>query len=134
MTDNIESKSVYNIEYILLQIAKIQEQTGHLNIAIEKLSSMGDGESGGPGSPGNIQGQAKAQAIGDIVRCRETTNQQMLTLYEKMYDDLKPANHNKKLDVLEKLAEIAANTDDFASEKSEMLDSIRQIFRENFKD
>ena len=134
MTEDIKIENVYNINYILLQIAKIQEQTEYLNNAIEKLSEMGDGECGHPGSPGNIQGQAKAQAMCDIVRCRETTNQQMLSIYEKMYDDLKPANNNKKLDVLEKLAQIAANTDDYASEKSEMLDSIRQIFRENFKD
>lgn len=133
MTEEIKTESVYNIEYILSQIAKIQEQTEYLNNALEKLSQMGDGESGNPGSPGNIQGQAKAQAICDIVRCRETTNQKMLSLYEKMYDDLKPLNENKKLDVLEKLAQIAANTDDFASEKSEMLDYIRQIFKENFR-
>lgn len=133
MSDNKETKSVYNIEYILLQIAKIQEQTEYLNNAIEKLSLMGDGDSGDCGAPGNIQGQAKAQAMGDIVRCRETTNQKMLAFYEKMYDDLKPANDNKKLEVLSKLADIASNTDDYASEKSEMLDSIRQIFRENFK-
>ena len=35
-------------------------------------------------------GSGKAQAIADVVRCRETTNQQLLKLYEKMYDDLKP--------------------------------------------
>lgn len=133
MEENEMEECTYSIEYILSQMAKIQEQTEYLNTAIEKLSLMGDGESGDPGSPGNIQGQAKAQAIGDIVRCRETTNQKMLLLYEKMYDDLKPENSNRKLDVLEKLAQIAANTDDFASEKSEMLDSIRQIFRENFR-
>lgn len=133
MEENEMEECTYSIEYILSQIAKIQEQTEYLNTAIEKLSLMGDGESGDPGSPGNIQGQAKAQAIGDIVRCRETTNQKMLSLYEKMYDDLRPENSNRKLDVLEKLAQIAANTDDFACEKSEMLDSIRQIFRENFK-
>ena len=139
MTEELKNKSVYNIEYILLQIAKIQEQTAYLNNAIEKLSQMGDGDSGICGAPGNIQGQAKAQAFGDIVRCRETTNQQMLSLYEKMYDDLKPTSFNQKLatvklDALETLAQIAANSDDYASEKSEMLDTIRQIFRENFKD
>ena len=123
----------YNIEYILAQIAKIQEQTEYLNAAIEKLSQMEDGNSGDPGSPGNIQGQAKANAIGEIVKCRETTNQKMLNIYEKMYDDLKPESNQKKLEVLQTLAEIAANTDDFASEKAEMLDSIRQIFRENFR-
>ena len=127
MTEERKPESIYNIEYILSQIAKIQEQTEYLNIALEKLSQMGDGE-------GNMQQcQANAQAIEDIVRCRETTNQQILSLYEKMYDDLKPDNGNKKLDVLDKLAQIAANTDDFASEKSDMLDTIRQIFRENFK-
>lgn len=114
MTEERKAESIYNIEYILSQIAKIQEQTEYLNDALEKLSQMGDGESGAPGSPGNIQGQAKAQAFADIVRCRETTNQKMLSLYEKMYDDLKPDNGNKKLDVLEKLAQIAANTDDFS--------------------
>lgn len=128
MTEEGKTESIYSIEYILSQIAKIQEQTEYLNIALEKLSQMGDGESCAPGSPGNIQGQA----IADIVRCRETTNQKILSLYEKMYDDLKPDNGNKKLDVLERLAQIAANTDDFASEKSDMLDTIRQIFRENF--
>ena len=134
MTEEIKTESICNIEYILSQIAKIQEQTEYLNIALEKLSQMGDGESCAPGSPGNIQGQAKAQAIADIVRCRETTNQQILSLYEKMYDDLKPDNRNKKLDVLDKLAQIAANPDDFAAEKSDMLTTIRQIFKENFKD
>lgn len=133
MTEEIKTESICNIEYILSQIAKIQEQTEYLNIALEKLSQMGDGESCAPGSPGNIQGQAKAQAIADIVRCRETTNQQILSLYEKMYDDLKPDNRNKKLDVLDKLAQIAANPDDF-SEKSDLLTTIRQIFKENFKD
>ena len=127
MTEERKTESIYNIEYILSQIAKIQEQTEYLNIALEKLSQMGDGE-------GNMQQcQANAQAIEDIVRCRETTNQQILSLYEKMYDDLKPDNRNKKLDVLDKLAQIAANPDDFAAEKSDMLDTIRQIFKENFK-
>lgn len=133
MAETSKPENRYNIEYILSQIAKIQEQTDYLKDAMEKLSQMGNGESGSPGAPGNIQGQAKAQAFGEIVKAHETTNQQMLSLYEKMYNDLKPQSQNKKLDVLEKLAQIAANTDDFASEKSEMLDSIRQIFRENFK-
>ncbi len=78
----------YSIEYILKKIYEIQSETSYLNSAIEQLTFMGDGDSGACGAPGNLQGQAKANAIGDIVRCRETTNQQILKLYEKMYDDI----------------------------------------------
>lgn len=49
---------------------------------------MSGGDSGDPASPGNLQGQAKAEAFGTIIRCRETTNQQILRLYERMYEDL----------------------------------------------
>lgn len=96
------TKTKYSIEYILEQVAKIQEQTEYLNKTIEKLSAMDDGDSGDGDSPGNILGQAKAQAFGDIVRCRETTNQQLLKLYEKMYDDLKPHSNSNKDLALEK--------------------------------
>jgi len=89
-------ENIYNIDYVLSQIAKMQEQTEYLNTALEKLSVMGDGDSGDCGAPGNIQGQAKANAIADIVKYRETTNQRILSLYEKMYDDLKEIGCNKK--------------------------------------
>ena len=49
---------------------------------------MSDGDSGECGAPGNIQGQAKAQALGDVVRCRETTNQQLLNFYVTVYNDM----------------------------------------------
>ncbi len=78
----------YSIPYILKQIAAIQQETGYLYSTISNLAAMSDGDSGGPGAPGNFQGEAKAKAYGDIVRCRETTNQQMLRMYEKMYDNL----------------------------------------------
>ena len=78
----------YSIPYILYQIALIQSDTAYLSEVAGKLAAMSDGDSGEAGSPGNIQGQAKAEALGDIIKCRETTNQQILRLYEKMYDDL----------------------------------------------
>ncbi len=78
----------YTIPYILYQISLIQADTAYLTEVTGKLAAMADGDSGDPGSPGNIQGQAKAEALGAIVTCRETTNQQLLRLYEKMYDDL----------------------------------------------
>lgn len=126
------TQTKYSIEYIIEQIAKIQEQTDYLHQTIEKLSAMDNGDSGEAGSPGNILGQAKAQALGDIVRCRETTNQQMLKLYEKMYDDLTPNSNNIKIAAFEKLAQIVADTEDFA--KAEMLESFGKVLKENFKE
>lgn len=131
-TINVKNESIYNIEFILNQIAKLQDQTEYLNTTLEKLSELGDGDSGGPGAPGNILGMEKAKAIGDVVRCRETTNQQLLAFYEKLYDDLRPVNDAAKTSILDKLTEIAANADEFGSVKSDMLDTVRQIMKENF--
>lgn len=77
------------LRYVLEQIEKIAAQSEYLNQTIDRLGNMSDGEPGEACSPGNIAGQAKAQALGDVVRCRETTNQQLLKFYEKIYDDLK---------------------------------------------
>ena len=76
-----------DMTWLLQQISAIQSDTGYLHETIQQLSQMGDGDSGDCGAPGNLLGKAKAEALGDIVRCRETTNQQLLRLYEKMYDD-----------------------------------------------
>ena len=78
----------YTIPWLLSQMAAIQTETAYIHEVIEKLYAMSDGDSGEPGSPGNIQGWAKAEALGNIVKCRETTNQQLLSFYNKMYDDL----------------------------------------------
>ena len=131
-TNNVKNESIYNIEFILNQIAKLQEQTEYLNTTLEKLSELSDGDSGGPGAPGNLLGMEKAKAIGDVVRCRETTNQQLLAFYEKIYDNLRPVNDAVKVSVLDKLTDIAANADEFGSVKSDMLDTVRQIMKENF--
>ena len=73
---------------ILTRINNIINQTSYIGEACEALKSMGDGDSGDCGSPGNLLGQAKAEALGAIVTSREATNQQILKLYEKMYDDM----------------------------------------------
>lgn len=73
---------------ILTRINNIINQTGYITSAFEALVQMGDGDSGDCGAPGNVMGKAKAEAVADVAKCRETTNQQILRLYEKMYDDL----------------------------------------------
>lgn len=73
---------------ILTRINNIINQTSYIGEVAEALKAMGDGDSGDMYSPGNVMGQAKAEALGAIVTSRETTNQQILRLYEKMYDDM----------------------------------------------
>lgn len=74
--------------YVLAQIEKIASQTAYLNETISELGKM-FAATPVAYAPEDIAGMAKAQALGDVVRCRETTNQQLLTFYEKVYDDLK---------------------------------------------
>lgn len=73
-------QSKYTMEYCLEQIERIGQQTAYLNQVISELRQM---EPNGDGA------RTKAIALGDIVKCRETTNQQLLQFYGKMYDDLK---------------------------------------------
>ncbi len=82
------TSTMYTVDYILSKIVEIQTETVYLNEALSKLSTMSDGDSGDCGSPGNMLGAEKAKAFGDIVRCRETTNQHMLRIYEKLLDNL----------------------------------------------
>lgn len=74
-----------DLSWLLQQIAAIQGDTDYLHETIQQLAEMGLGDSGEAGSPGNVMGQAKAEALGDIVRCRETTNQQLLDIYKRIY-------------------------------------------------
>lgn len=79
------SDNKVELSWLLQQIAAIQSDTDYLYQTIQQLAEMGVGESGEAGSPGDVMGQAKAEALGDIVRCRETTNQQLLDLYKRIY-------------------------------------------------
>ena len=83
--DTEMSENKVELGWLLQQLSAIQSDTGYLHETIQQLAEMGVGEPGKPGSPGDIMGQAKAEALGDIVRCRETTNQQLLDLYKRIY-------------------------------------------------
>ncbi len=95
------SSKALSMNYILEQIEKIAAQTAYLNDAIAELGELEAND------PGDIGSQGKAQAIADVVRCRETTNQQLLKLYEKMYDDCKPqAQADQRRDILSCIGEL----------------------------
>ena len=75
-----EHNNKLTINYLLEQIEKIANDTGYLHEVIEALNSMGTA-----GVPGDMTGSAKAGAQADVVKCRETTNQQILSTYTQMY-------------------------------------------------
>ena len=119
----------YTMEYCLEQIERIGRQTEYLNQVLSELRQLDD----------NSSCVQKAIALGDIVKCRETTNQQMLRFYEKMYDDLKgPAavdTVSQKSQLQEQLLKIMDKTlenGDFTEDKVSDLfngafDAIRHI-------
>ena len=86
--------------YVLGKIEEISSDRSYITAAISELGKM---KSGGPGDIGT---EEQAKAIGDIVKARETTNQRLIALYEKMYDDLKPERtNNEKVAILGTLIE-----------------------------
>lgn len=129
MENNVVENSKYSMEYCLEQIERIGRQTEYLNQTIAELRQLNSDSSCAQ----------KAMALSDIVKCRETTNQQMLRFYEKMYDDLKePAvvdTISQKSHLQEQLIKIMDKTlengDFTADEVSDMFngafDAIRHI-------
>ncbi len=99
-----------NINYVLDRIEAVRRDTEYLQKTIEALDNMAVGQ-----GPGDVAGEEKAKALADVVRCRETTNQKLLDLYTKMYDDLKPVQDkptdNIQIKVLEMVERIAINSD-----------------------
>lgn len=72
------------MEYVLGKIEEISANQEYLMTAITELGKL---KSGGPGDVGT---QEQGKAFGEIIKAREATNQRLIALYEKMYDDLKP--------------------------------------------
>jgi len=109
MIADVTPAAELTMDYVLQKIDEIASQTDYLRDALARLGAMKFGQ-----GPGDIAGQAQAQAVGDIVRCRETTNQQLLKLYEKMYEDLKPKPSERltALQTITNLKNVTGDTDD----------------------
>ncbi|MDF2538440.1 MAG: hypothetical protein K0S76_1461 [Herbinix sp.] len=97
----------FSLKYVLEQIEYIARQNQYIIEIIEKLSKL---ENYGPG---DLAGQAKAEALRDVVRCRETTNQKLLDMYQKMYEDLRPRQQRLSTDVeiINKMIEMISQLD-----------------------
>ena len=84
-TPEQQSSGKLTMDYLL---GKLEEISTCQPFLTEAISELGKIKSGGPE---DIGAQEQARAIGEIVKAREATNQKLIALYEKMYDDLKPA-------------------------------------------
>ena len=110
--------------YCIEQIEKIHRDTQYIFETIQAIGGVVSGV-----VPGDVSGQEKAKALGDVVRCRETTNQRLIAFYEKMYDDLKPKN-DLKLAALSTLSNLYGDSDlnpESLEKLSDIFDSIRHL-------
>lgn len=62
-----------------------------------------------------------------VIKCRETTNQKLLSFYEKMYDDLKPVSplKEKAMEVIER----TLNNATLETDEKELLPALFDIVR-----
>lgn len=85
MMSNSETKAPMNLTaaQIFEELKQIREDTSYITLAMEKLEKV-------PTAPAseNEACLEKIAAIQKIVQEREETNQALIRLYEKMYDDL----------------------------------------------
>ena len=111
-TENIsEENGQYTIESVMQCMKKILDDTQYIKNAIYNVTEIPSGDAGDCGSPGDIAGKAKAEAISTIVREREDTNQKLIDFYNKVYNDLKAQQFSasdveKKIQLLNTLSAI----------------------------
>ncbi len=113
-----ENSDVLTVREILNAISEIHNDKAYISEAFAKLDTV---KSGGPGDVG---AQAKAMAIADVVKCRETTNQKLLDFYQRLYDDIKPKTIKQKA---MELVEMALKKDGDTEALSNLMDTIRHI-------
>lgn len=108
------------MDYLLGKLEEISLGQAFLTDAISELGKM---KSGGPGDVGT---QEQAKAVGEIIKAREATNQKLIALYEKMYDDLTSRQTSLK-EMAMKALEIAADDEGKIVAISDVLDAIRHL-------
>ena len=112
----IETKSTEKLtmDYILEQIENIASDTEYLKSALNEIGKLNSS------GPMNMGVSEKALALGEMITSREHTNQRLLSLYEKMYDDLKvqsiPSKKERLVAML--LEEMSDNSLSTSSRKS----------------
>jgi len=118
------------IGYILSQMEKIHADNKYIYEAITQVSAIKTHEPSM--NAADYGSQSKADAIGIIVSSRETTNQKLLDMYNKMYEDLRPSKVSgaDRAKVLELISEMSEN-DETVGEI--LAGYVGQYFKEAFK-
>ena len=115
-----ERSEKLTMDYLLGKLEEILQGQAFLTDAISELGKI---KSGGPGDVG---AQEQAKAIGEIIKAREATNQRLIALYEKMYDDFTSKNTSLK-EMAIKALERAADDQAKIAVLSDALDTIRHL-------
>jgi hypothetical protein len=117
----MDDNNIVTMKEILEAINELRKDSVHINEALSKLEPLKSEGSG------DIGAQAKANAIAEVVKCRETTIQRMLQFYEMLYEDMRPKKRTKDLAI--NIAEQALNSeaDVDLEQLSNLFDSIRHI-------
>ena len=113
------SSEKLTMDYLLGKLEEISQGQAFIAEAIAELGKM---KSGGPGDVGT---QEQARAVGEIIKAREMTNQRLIALYEKMYDDLTSKKMPKEMAL--RALERAADDVDKIEAISDALDTIRHL-------
>lgn len=85
-----EQKTVTQ-QYITSKIDQILNENDHINKALEEINNIPDSK-----GPGDMGASSKADAIAQVVRSREETNQQLLELLTTMYQSLDDTDYIKQ--------------------------------------
>ncbi|MCL2352786.1 MAG: hypothetical protein FWC55_09680 [Firmicutes bacterium] len=98
---------------ILARMDRIIGDTAYIRESLDALKSMDTDTPGhiGDGSIYNGDGGAKAEAIAAVVQSREATNQQVLRMLEKFYDNLMRQERLPVKDKFRWIQEILENLD-----------------------
>lgn len=75
-----------SLKDILHNLNTLREDSGYINHALDNLEKL-PYVAPAAGAPIDTSISARAEAIADIVKCRETTNQIMIKLYSQIYTD-----------------------------------------------
>lgn len=99
-------------------LAKIDEIAKSMDYVHESIREIGQ----------SAADPMKAQSLADVVGYRETTNQQLLRLYEKMYDDLTcPRSGDIRERALGVLKEAAGSGEDTINAIRNAMDTIMHM-------